>query len=1530
MILYKGKKMIKNHQHSYRSFLVLILLIFTGTVTLDVLANNTWNDVAENSPRSKPLRLMSSTPLSQPEINPQLVKNQEKFSPTDGLIPNNTKFTPTLKIAASYDVTIDKISPEAMEINTSSMEFILNFTLSEAIGQESTALEKLTLNNTLENYQITTWSDWRYSLISDHYSIKFILNNTIISSLSLGAYDLTLYTNVFVGSWHKSNDSILLPMKDLQITAEIYPKQFNNKLDEDQYFNITITVKVDDGTSIQNIDKLPAILNDDSRNVNPNATIISATQEESRPLHFVRFVENSTPEGRFTFEVNLTYIDAPYFEDDDHTLTVTVTTYEGITGNITRFNYFQAKGTVYLVRLKEITIGSNEPLDYYNLTNDGKNHTVFRVNINESISVTYDVIDNSTQSPPEPLDLIAGQLIGYQDPNRPDVAGAWNYSTISSSGNGTIVLTANVLTSSGGYPLLFFVRGHRASQLSSPSNITIFWDLLYYEYTYFDNLGDTGESPNIDQKALGVDIGAWWAFQLTVYYASDSTLARSSQISYHFSNEPWQDLTDGEGSDELDGVFLINRTESEATVLNLSIRIVNGSIIDPQGTLFVNKTQSETSFNISITWTYLIVRMMPQESDKRLGVNTQTQVNITAYWAHDQNLFFTGTLIGRDPLGLVGLPLANGRYIWSGLIQKDTGEYTYEISRIGNNIFGVETFRNLTNGLEVQTTIIWEEIEFYYSQDGQKYHNDLVFFANFNENATLYCYGNHTYDGVPFKGEAILLDFDRGNEYPLNFNSSGIAIWEGNLSDARLPVSFSIYEIKRSTEVDWGVYKVGSFLKTSAKISWDKIVVTFTADQSYSHGTRARIDISLDYLVYSDKLGGVNYNTVEFDILLSNGSTLHFAGGNNTHFFDYSVNPDKRWYNLTSLFDRNTELDGFETRYKWNDVAGMIPKADMNMTICWIDDKPPSILEHRWYDFGNGTIIIIIDVTDNGENWIGSGINKVELFDTRDGDPQRFPDTEAHKSYQLTSGVYRHVFIYRFDQSGVFRFNFNQTLNLKLDVTDNGTLDFPEWLDESKRNSHTVSTGNFLIQANYDPDNPLFIKKNGYKIIISYKNMSSEDLTNITDGAIIVTVVVQDYWAGLNDDSAILVVTDISNRISLPQESMMLVNDPDDSHSEYQFKWEGILEVSYIYSFNITVIDNAGNTNSASREVVIEDHVAPRVNFVSLIPTSDRKLNIVVTIEEKGGTDYTTAGIKYRGNIIKWVNLTYQAGGTGGQATSDLELRNYSSLVTLNFDMFEFITAKSYSLVLEVFDSAGNWKYYNSDELTIIGEIRGFSINVTYNPLIFHPVFYISAGLFLIIGIFVGIRIASKTVGYDIDQILVESDKISRETVLTMMDEYALGMTVNFFDQVQGPVPVIWEPPLLEDQQQIMLDLSDKSFSTLEFVGSGEDERSGTFDFSTGSYDCTALGYSFAITNPAARGGKENLSIVLLLRKEWGENLLFFQDVLLEKIREIRKLIEAERPSSLISKEGRDLREFVSRLMIAFNKMYTDIDYGVE
>ncbi len=444
---------------------------------------------------------------------------------------------------------------------------------------------------------------------------------------------------------------------------------------------------------------------------------------------------------------------------------------------------------------------------------------------------------------------------------------------------------------------------------------------------------------------------------------------------------------------------------------------------------------------------------------------------------------------------------------------------------------------------------------------------------------------------------------------------------------------------------------------------------------------------------------------------------------------------------------------------------------------------------------------------------------------------------------------------------------------------------------------------------------PQIISKDGKPLTLAYDDS--------LDGRINITVSVRDeLWSGLDEGSVQLIIANLKGN-SYIIEKMNLTSSITDSRSEISFYSVENLNVHETYEFTIIVTDIAGNTyNYTYTEQEIRDFAAPRIilSSINLKPTNDRQLEVSFEVEELGlGIDYVMVQI-ISPYVSQWYNLTVQ-GGIGGEGSTITSRVIYSGILPIIFNFNQFFGETRYAVNIRVADRSGNEKYLN----TALLNIPKYSDPLT--PLILEPLVLISGAVILIIIIAIGIRVTSRTEGYDIKRIIIESQKISREDILTLMDEYALGVTVNFFDQVQGPVPVIWEPALLEDQEQVMLDLSDKSFSILEFVGLGEDERSGTFDFSTGSYDCTALGYTFAITNPEARGGKENLTVVLLLRKEWGDHLLTFQDELLEKIREIRTLIENEQPSSAIERKARQLREYVSRLMITLNQMYFNIDY---
>lgn len=1541
-------------------FIILVVGIFLGSIfsgSFSSLMNTNTLIVTDESQLLKgDLRLMSLQPPSRNEsFNMQRSKrnsslysgenNPNSFNieyGTSRASSNNTVITlPNFQISSTYDVVIDEISPEAMEKNATTMEFLLNFTIINGLGQTDSALTNLTLRNTSDSFLVTDWSDW-INVQDDKYSLMFTVDNLMITNLDLGTYDLFSYIGVYSSGWHNSSDSISLPMKDLQVYIHsISPSKFNNKLDADQFFNITIDVWEDDGMGSNPVLFLPAVLDENLDNTNPNATIISGTQAGvSGPLQFVNFIGDNITLGRYTFNVSLSASVAASFDDYPHNLTVEVSSREGIIAN-DNYYPFEAEGTVLIVWLKDIIVESRDTFYWDTLTNYGQEHTEFRLNVNDSISFSYEVINNGT-------DQIETEkhLIYYRDPNKPGDPFALISNQSRDDGTGTITLVANDYTDvSSGYTVLFSVLGHKSSQETRTSNITIYWDKLYYQFTYKDNLGESGSSGSRNEKALGVDVGEPWLLELSIYYLSDDSPAKSSHVSYRFSKtSPWQNLTDGVDGDSLDGILLINYTSFIATVLPFECRIVNGSNTDQYETYFVNKTEGNASFNFNVTWTYLLIEMTPIEEDSRLGTGTDTGINISARWAHD-NSSFNSILIGKghDRNILKDVKMENGTYKWLGLLKTAPGIYRYSILNIAENDkieedpYGISKFTNTTNPQPdermVYVDIIWDDVYFTFSNvyntsippsEQQTWGTDL-FFANFGENTTLYCYGRHSYnitDNTSFQGTAFLYDFDNGQKLRLDFDENGIANISINRTDARRAVLFRVMNIE--SEPNWDVKQIWLTDSNYVEIVWDKIIITLKANQRYSHGSWANISVSLGYEISISKT--IDTSEVNYSILFRNGTTYENISW--IYFLDYSFNSTFRWYNITNIYDSDTGVTVYEIFFEWLDKDH---KEEGNLTIYWIDDRDPSILELHLVDRGNGTILIIVDVTDDSENWEGNGIAQVTLstFLYDQGRWEDFPGKVM--VYSLPSGALLYIFKYSynqwFEESGwydTFQFEFGDPLKFNVNVTDNRTPDFPGNFEPAS--PRTASVGLPSIIADYDPYSPQFKMQNGISINVTYKTMDiSDNLAGINDGDVIITIIVQDnIWSGLNKDSVQLVITDQKNFV-VNSTNMVLYGDElgERMREELKFIWEGNLPVFETYEINITVTDNAGNKNSRISEVSIEDNVAPRIISVDITPTDDRNLEVTIELEETGaGIAYVMVEVISAGGTSHWYNLSAQ-GGIGGQQTSSSY--TYSAIIPIDFTFTDMINYKTYSIQLNVSDRTGNLKHYNSADLDILGVNKTGTLPPIIIQYLLIVLFF--SGIILITAIVVGIKVFSKTEGYDMKKIITESERITREVILTQMDEYALGVTVNFFDQVQGPVPVIWEPPLLEDQEQVMLDLSDKSFSTLEFVGLEETERSGTFDFSTGSYECTALGYSFAIANPKARGGKENLTVVLLLRKEWGDNLLVFQDELLEKIRDIRNMIESEQHSSQIEKEARQLREYVSRLMLAFNNLYVGTDH---
>ncbi|MHA2109499.1 MAG: hypothetical protein ACW99R_17465, partial [Candidatus Hodarchaeales archaeon] len=1477
--------------------------------------------------------------LTEPERSSELVPSLD-LSTTSLIEDNNISnpklntppervFIPRFGIAALYDVSIISISPEAMEKNATSMIFTMKLSIEGGIGLDIDVVENLTLDTGIDilitNASYLEWINENSS--NEEYALVFELNNSILSGVDFGIHQLIFYTNV-VGTY--SSDSIPLPMRDVWVGLSIDPTEFNNALDEVQFFTVEIEVRnYTSSSSFTTVKFLPEIL-DNGTAINPRAFIKSGP--DIGFLQFEGFISNNTSQGRFNLKYSLSVSISQDFEDGDYELQVSVTTTEFITGNVS--TQFIAKGTRYLVDLEEITVESYSSLNHDDLLASSQNGVKLRLNVNDSVTFTFHVIDADLG-----VNVPRVHSIRYQDPNEPeDPTALLDYGT-DANGFGNISLSATDLTPDSGYSLLLYVRGHRTTQESdSPSNITIYWDILFFNYTFSD-LIDEGSSSSPNQKALGLDVNETWMFNLGLFYASDGTAAVGGNISFRFGGGIWTNLVDGINDNPIieDGRFSIAYTYDSPSELLFECQITSGAKIDPQKTLFVTKTDITPFIDLKVTWTYLIVDMSCSDPDARLSTLTPTNIDLNVTWAHNASFFAPLDdlfLVVHDNFWKTSRPIQidSGFGSYTGLVNIYDGKYRYRIVSILDEVFGITKFTNSSfleiENPQVQLDIIWESVLFSYSHI---YNSSLPpenqswgitsFFANFGENASLYIYGRHSFDDSPFNGIAVLWAFEIAESYTVHF-VNGVGIWSADLTLEGFEISFSIMEILE--DQDFGIESVGTY--DSVIISWDKIVLTLEANLTVSHGSWTEISVKYQYLI-RDYLW-VDPQYVTYTLLLSNGTIREHVSW--TSFKDFSLYPAAHSYLISEIFyfDLLTNLSNALVQYKWTDIE-MDPVED-ELVVYWIDDEAPIIVELQSYDLGNGTIIIVVDVADENEYWVGSGVSSVVLHDNRPGVDYEFPLQPTPIS--LGQGLYRYYFTYSYNQlipgqvvsDDYFQFEFEEPLNFTLIITDNGTNEFPDIVGED-RNAKILTTEPFTITTSFDPFQPEFISIDGSEIAYIFPEIEEilQDKPSITDGEIIISVDIQDnVWSGIDIENILLLITKIETNKT--KTYFMDMNNPTLSLREViSFSWSGSLDVGVNYRITVIIRDKAGNTNTSTIEITVEDHVAPRIESIVIESNPDRVFKISVALNETGfGVDLVQVVILDGTKVVKWVNLTKQ-GGSGITADDTLDI--YYGEVSIPFDVFDFITISPNIYSIEVFvkDRANNPKHYRSGEL----EILQVTFEGKLNPVLFHPFVLLTGLILLISSILVGIRITSRTEGYDMNKIFSEGEKIPREVILTQMDEYALGVTINFFDQVQGPVPVIWEPALLEDQQQVMLDLSDKSFSTLEFIGLEETERSGTFDFSTGSYECTALGYSFAIDNPQARGGKENLTVVLLLRKEWGDNLLIFQDELTEKLREIREMIETQKEPILIEKKARELREYVSRIMLSFNKIYAGLDY---
>ena len=120
------------------------------------------------------------------------------------------------------------------------------------------------------------------------------------------------------------------------------------------------------------------------------------------------------------------------------------------------------------------------------------------------------------------------------------------------------------------------------------------------------------------------------------------------------------------------------------------------------------------------------------------------------------------------------------------------------------------------------------------------------------------------------------------------------------------------------------------------------------------------------------------------------------------------------------------------------------------------------------------------------------------------------------------------------------------------------------------------------------------------------------------------------------------------------------------------------------------------------------------------------------------------------------------------------------------------------------------------------------------------------------------------------------------------------------------------------------VELSDRSFSAIEFVPNFETENHSTFKFSISpNMQISSLSYGFALDRPDARGGAENLTLNILMIPSIAPLVGQFIDNFAWRINKVHNLFNKDPENKdAIKKEVIELRIFISQIILAYEEIY--------
>jgi len=698
------------------------------------------------------------------------------------------------------------------------------------------------------------------------------------------------------------------------------------------------------------------------------------------------------------------------------------------------------------------------------------------------------------------------------------------------------------------------------------------------------------------------------------------------------------------------------------------------------------------------------------------------------------------------------------------------------------------------------------------------------------------------------------------------------------------------------TKLYQGYYVEGEDASRWVIIKWDRLIVQYTTDTGETiYDLGESIDITLDVYYESNKVrltsSDLIYNITKDGLLFATGTGLSlsfsdFEGGNRSHTYKAYV------------YDSRTNLTG-----SYSVIKPRVSPA--SITISWYDRYSPRILDYRMIDYGNGVLGFLVVVTDDfPEFYNGTGIDNVSVQITVEGAPGPSRNITVLKLVQNTSlGL-----VYYGTRSTVSDpeanprdyFAYNQVVKYQIRVTD--------------------KHGNWLARE----DSAKLEKDSDLPEILNLDIVYSRTI----DGGFSIVVVTKDNWSGLSNAS-IRFFDPLLNKWMSPE--LMEVSENNTVDKSVTFYLNFTFDVGRTFSYELTVFDVSGNRMIVSDDLFILDKSGPQLLEGSTFEYTQFGDFVINIITGDNGSDIKQAILYYQfwgdeESQLYQINLSSLVKGGGGSALdqgSYVYTRSFSQKFHIAVD---FSKPKPTIFKLVLIDSEGNIREIPHSVLAglLKQDATYFEIPSLSMELLQNPIFLFIVFILIIAAAFIAVRRLRTISGFDRSKIMEDLVRIPDNEVWEENDNISIGIYANFFDQIRGPVPIVWYPERAEQPERIRYALADRSFSTLGFVPKPDEVKDATFRFTYAGEKCTVFAYAFAIENPEARGGQENLSLCFMIRPPWGnlENINKFRVELLEHFQRISELMKKGEDPKIVQREMQKTREFFTKAMLTFRRKY--------